>query len=162
MKILNILTVALLLVLAGCGRKGDEEAAEQAIKAATGADVEVTEDGGTVKMKTEDGEDVTVTAGGDAKLPADFPKDVPLYKGAKMVATANTPEGVQVSLQSSDAADTVAAGCRKLMEAEGWTAGASMDMGAMTMLVFKKDDREVAVQVMNDGKQTTINVIAKK
>jgi len=103
-----------IVALAGCGGKSAEEKSaeelaermiEQAAKA-EGAEVDVDvssgsvkirgtdEEGGTVNVDmdeesatiTSEGGRTTMTAGAAAKIPDDFPKDVPLYEKMKVMA----------------------------------------------------------------------------
>src|SRR5689334_5423927 len=82
------LCAALLLAispLAGCRRiqeKLAQKAAEKALEGTTGGKVDV--DGQNITIKNADGKG-TVAVGPGATVPADFPKDIPIYPGAKIM-----------------------------------------------------------------------------
>ena len=89
-------------------RKVADEAAEKAIEAASGGDVEI--EGETVRI--QDG-DQTLAMGAGAKMPENWPSTVPVYPGAQvaMSSTDATPgsTGMMAVLQTPDAADKVVA-----------------------------------------------------
>lgn len=80
----------LMLALTGCGlaekaaERAAEEAAERAIEAATG--VKVDQDGNSITIKGQDGEETTITAPDEGKLVEGFP--LPVYEGGKVLSSA--------------------------------------------------------------------------
>lgn len=78
------------LVLTGCG-----QAAETVIESQTGADVEITDGGGTVTFSDEE-EGTKVQGGAGTELPANFPSDIPQPPGGQLFAAAETPDGLSV------------------------------------------------------------------
>src|SRR5690606_10531528 len=78
------------LSLSGCGPSAEEAAAERTAEAALGAltghDVEIDDDGETISYTTEEGQ-VTMTGGGSAQLPGNFPDDVYLPAGYAVQST---------------------------------------------------------------------------
>lgn len=72
------------LALAGCGDAA-EEAAEQAIEAQGGGDVEIDAEGGEFSVEGEDGSKFSV---GSDELPDDFPTDVPIPEGATVESSS--------------------------------------------------------------------------
>ena len=83
---------AAALTGAGCGKKISEKIMEKAIEANQGGKAKVDISNGAMTIKTKDGEFVA-GQGAAVKLPADFPADVFLYKGAKPVVTMKTADG---------------------------------------------------------------------
>lgn len=156
-KTILVLMIAAILVLGGCGKKSDEAKAKKAQeKAAAKANVSMAK--GKMTIQTKDGEKVEFAGGGaGVKVPDDFPKDVLVYKGAKVETSLKTGDATQVMLSTADATDKVADAYKAEMTKSGWKEKTSMQMPDMTMLEYAKDRRTVTVQVMNgDGKGAKI------
>lgn len=153
-----LLPVLALLAAAslGCGavsnlvgqkvsEKVAEEVVEKSIEAEGGGDASVNITDGQVSVQTGQGA-VSVVAGGDiTSLPADFPSDVPLYPGAKIVATmgSNSPDGTGylVNFETPDSADKVAAFYKEKLGGSFKTA-AEMNMnGALTLAYVSADEK---------------------
>lgn len=128
--------VAATLALAGCGVADNlvegavEEAVESGIEGASGADLEMDDDGFSVK--TEDGE---FTVGGDGSLPDGFPEgEVPLVDG-EIVQTARvsdeSSDGFSVAIQAEGTIDDVHADALAQLEGAGFTVGTDSDLGEM-------------------------------
>jgi hypothetical protein len=105
----------------------------------------------------------TLLSGENAKLPADFPKDVPLYAGAKLDMVMNDPGAGACTLQAktADPLEKVAAAMEKDIVAQGWTAGDSVNMPgdqAMKMFAFKKADRTISLMLMKEDNVTGITL----
>jgi hypothetical protein len=111
---------ALASALGGCSRireklveKATEKAAEKMIEAQTqekGVKVDIQTQDGKVVVTGKDGKAVTFAAD---KMPADFPKSVPIYPGAKVLGsmTSEAKQGVGgfITLSSSDPPEKVSA-----------------------------------------------------
>jgi hypothetical protein len=131
MKHVAVLAAALFLV--GACRKHETVSAG-------GSTVEVDRSGKVVTIRTAEG---TATAGGSA-LPEGFPKDVPVYPGARVTASLVTPgtTGHVATFETSEWPDDVAkfyAG-----KLAGWTT--AMDM--------KTEDGHTLLMKSPDGKRT--------
>ena len=72
------LIVAALFLLSGC-----LSMTEKTVKDKDGNKVTIDENKGKVKIKDKTGE-TSAEFGGSGKLPKGFPKDIPIYKGAKI------------------------------------------------------------------------------
>jgi hypothetical protein len=117
--------------------------------------MDATEDGGTIT--TADGTEML--SGSRAKLPDDFPKDVPQYKGMELVMVATMPDGnLSVSATTPDSPEKVAAFYKKEAEANGWKVETSMDMGEMKNFQYSKESRGLSVMLMNDDGKTGIQL----
>jgi hypothetical protein len=142
---------ALVVISApGCKRarqKAFEESAEQA----TGAEkVHVSEDGKRVTLSTsDDGGEAEIEMGGSARIPADFPKAVPIYPGSKIVAAVgSTDKGKRshiVTLAAPAAANTVYDFYKQRLPSFGKVE--EVGLGGIRMLSAK------------DGKGTTVSVM---
>lgn len=129
-----VLAVVAVAALAACGKKSE-----------------------TVTMKAG-GTNITVSDSGVA-LPAEFPKDVPLQKGAVVKAVMGSPEqgNLIVMTQLTDAKyPEVFARCQEDLKAQGWTTSAKMDNGQGGMLTLKKDDRDLMLTVATEDKNVNV------
>jgi hypothetical protein len=99
--------MALLVPSLGCRRIRErllEKAGEKAAESAAGDDEAIEKSGRGITFKgNKPGEAITV---GTGKVPDDFPKDVPIYPGAKIIGGASTggaSPSKSVSLKTEDA-----------------------------------------------------------
>lgn len=181
-------SLALALValpLSGCGKAKEalqEKAVEKAINAAAGKDgakVDInknqmtitTKDGGSttltssdkgdaVTMKTADGT-VTMTSGENAKVPEDFPKDIPLYPGAKPTTVTASSKDKAFTLQftTKDPVEKVAEHFKKELVGQGWAEGMVMSTPgeqAAQMLNYTKGERALMVNISKESEGITI------
>ncbi|HNY85988.1 MAG TPA: hypothetical protein P5069_07750 [Candidatus Hydrogenedentes bacterium] len=136
---------------------------------AEGAQFNVTSGGGdsgsfTMTQTTEGGGTVAIQSGEGTKVPADFPKDVPLYDGlAVLQAMSDTASGMfNVTGGVAAAPDAVMAFYKEKTAAQGWTETMSMNAGDMQTLMCEKDDRALSVMVSKDGEKATLSVSVSK
>jgi hypothetical protein len=156
---------AVIMVIFGCGEKGEEKVAEgvmeKVIESNIGGNAEVDIEKDSLRIQTKDGE-MTMTAGDSAKLPADFPEDVLIYKGADLNTAMELPEGFNLMFQTKDDPSKVSKAYLSVMEKKGWSKEMSMDMGGGTMMVFKKDERITNVSITSQGEMTQITLTVAK
>lgn len=81
--------VAAALILTGCG-----QAAETAVEAGTGMDVEIGDGGGTVTLE-QDG--TKISAGVNAELPAGWPEELPTPPNGQLISSSGSAEQVITS-----------------------------------------------------------------
>ena len=135
----------------------------------------VTSEGGEKKldMKSDDKsfsiqtKDGMMVAGDAAKLPENFPKDVPVYPGAKptLVSTMAGNETFNVSFDTADTIDQVGAYYRKELTANGWQEQQTINQAGdqpMQMLNYTKEERMVMVTVTRDGDKTVLSLMVSK
>lgn len=130
MKNLVYLVLVLFVVgFIGCG-KTDK----------TDVKVDKTTEGVDVKTK-----DVDVST---SKLPADWPTDIPVYKDAKLLASAKTPQGSTATYEISDKLKPVGDFYKDEMKKAGYDPDKSNDM-MMTdkggIMMYKKGGKEVDI-----------------
>jgi hypothetical protein len=108
----------------------------------------------------KDGQKVEINTGG-GKVPDDYPKDMPVYEGTKVVMSqsANEKNTHTLVLESSDPADKISDFYKKGMESNGWKIDSSMNMGQMNMVTASKDNHQAVLQVMNGPDKRTINQV---
>lgn len=117
-----------------------------------------TGDASSMSMQSEDGA-MKMLTGDAAKVPDDFPKDIPQYPGAKvtMVQTMAEQQMYHIQAQTPDAMDKVAGFCKQQYTGQGWTEKASMNQSGdtpMTMLSYEKGERILNI-VLSKGENGT-------
>jgi len=161
-KITGVALVALLAVaaLTGCSFAA-EQASEAILEGATGTDVEIDDDGGSVSIETEDGS-VDISGGESAEVPEGFPSDMPLYEGTLLMAsTMDTEDGTVYSLgiETTDDTGDVGDWYRDKLYDEGWSTVSEItnDSGgsAMTSFGVEKGDIQGQVIILSDSGQPT-------
>jgi len=166
MKKLLIAVLAAGVSCCGCGKKIAEKVTEKAVErqlAKDGVKADVNLSDSKMTVKTKDGT-VTVSGGGDVKVPDTFPKDVYIYDGASVLASVTVPQGQNLQLQTKDSGEKVMSAYKSKLTAEGWKEEASFNTAQQTMVSFKKGDRMVNVMAMSaDGNtQITLTVVDEK
>ncbi len=153
MRFFICLMVSLVVVGCSCSETAEEriaeKIAEKALEAQTGQKADIDVDKESMTITTEDGK-MTMTSGKAAKLPENFPKDIPIYKGYALDMAMEMSKGYSVSFTTKDDVSTVSEWYLAEMTDKGWTKEASMDMGDQKMLVFKKGERGVNLVVAPD------------
>jgi hypothetical protein len=165
MQVLGIVGLVVVLIAAGCGRKRGEakrsimgEAiAEKMAEAASGGKAKGDMSGDKVTIKGEDGEFV-MAGSSDGKLPDDFPKDVPVYEGAKIRQTISAGKGKSVTMSTKAAASAIADFYAKAMKDGGWKEEMTMRQETMTMLSYSKEDRQTSVMVNDSGDERMVTL----
>jgi hypothetical protein len=137
------------LLFAGCGGDATKPAENAAgSKPAAGAPSTPT---------TTTPTSVSVPGGGTAStgsLPADFPKDVPVYEGASVTSASTTGGVAGAVLMTSDAPDKVSAFYKDELAKQGWSKPQAIDMSGTSTITATKDKRRVSVAITKaqDGK----------
>lgn len=159
--IISFTAGTLIFALAACG----QTVQEKVIESQTGGKVKVNKRKGTVEFKTKEGTFKT----SDSKLPEDFPKDVPIYKGAKVKGSISA-QGAQsargadmtVVLEAKVGFDTVASYYMKAMPAEGWKEVSKFEGGEGASRAgiygYEKGGRRATISISRDEKDTEAKV----
>ena len=153
----------LFLMLAACGGSPDEAVIEKQIERATGADAHVDISGDSLKISgtSEDGE-FSLSSGGGAEIPEDFPDDVLIYSPSSVSMVMNASEGQSITLTTDDDSKKVEETYKREMTAKGWSEQASMNMGAQSVLVYEKGDRNANITIAPMDDETQITVMVTK
>ena len=149
------LTITLALMAAvtfGCGKKSTY----------TTKDGEVTVDkkGGQVTFegKSKDG-NVKISANeSGVALPDDFPKDLPIYKGAVVKVASTQGKTMMVNLQVSAPMAEVFKYYQDQLKEQGWEIETTMSLGEGNMLAAKKADRKCSAMVMKEGSGSIVTL----
>ena len=157
-----VLVAAAALVMVGCGKKASESIAEKMIEHAMAKDgvkgkVNITD--GKVTMETKDGT-ASFSTGEGVKVPDNFPKDVLVYDGAKVIACVAAPGGQNLVLESKDSIEKVIAAYKGKMTGAGWKEEMSMNQADSAMLIYKKEPRTASIVVAHSGDVTQIQLTA--
>ncbi len=130
-----------------------------------GSEVSIDGDGGTFTTKSADGTS-TMATGKNAKVPGDFPKDLPVYAGEiTMASSATQNEMFSIQIASPDPLDKVADFYKKELAAKGWKEENTMTQSGdspLHMLTYSKEDRTALVMITKDGDKTSITVQTSK
>lgn len=140
------------LVMTGCG--GDAGTATNAAKN-VGTNAGKT----AVNAVTNAASNAGMPTGSVGQLPADFPKDIPVYTGATVVAGATGAMGKGASFSTADDAAKVADYYEAELKKQGWTDVKKMAAGPATSITATKEKRMLAIGLTKgtDGK-TMISV----
>lgn len=158
----RIVVLCLALLLPGCNRP-------KTVSTPSG-DVKVEESGkagqSTVTFTGKNGEQMTIASEG-SKLPDDYPKDIPVASGAKIVMATSVNnadnKGSSLVLESADSYDKTLAFYKKGLADNGWQIGATISGEKMTMLTAAKDTRQLVVQIgESDGKCSVTQSVGVK
>jgi hypothetical protein len=165
----NVLSVFLVLPLfanLGCSKivekieqKAIEKVAEKNVESQSGGKVKLDISGQKAAMVSNDGK-TQATWGAGASIPADFPKQVPIYPQSTVFSSvsdnATTPKHT-VMLKTPDAGAKVVGFYKS--ELKGFQVEQEADTGAMHMVRFvDKEKSKLTVQVVasqDEGEGTT-------
>jgi len=146
-----LLLCCMALALAGCRQSAGESLAEAALEKATGHKVDVDEDGGSVTIKTDEGE-MKIHGGDNATLPANFPKDVYLPAGYAVESVMEVNRTQLIALKAPGEVARLYADARAAMEKQGWKQTMAMQGSASDgLLAYEKDGRKATVSFNGEG-----------
>jgi hypothetical protein len=154
-----VVVLAVLVVLpTSCGKKASETAAEKMIESAMRAEgqkADVTINSETMQVKTKDGD---MSFGEGTKLPEEWPDDVPVYKGLKLISAMKTKEGFSIQGTTTDSHDKVAEYYKEQVAKSGWTEDTVMTQPQMAMLTYKKDKRTLAIVISGQNAEISVSI----
>jgi hypothetical protein len=143
------------VLLAGCGKKspakvvtdGSADGADSVTAALTGER--------SVKVTTQEG---TATITTSSRLPAGFPLDVPVYRGASVVNSVQGEDALGVTLQTTDSVQAIADFYKRAMAGAGWKQEANVNIQGNTMMSYVKGDRTLNVIINDAGEARVITL----
>lgn len=139
-------------------RKTSQEMVEEAIEQSTEGNVEVdiSDQGEEVTVKTEEG---TLQIG-QQQIPENFPKDIPVYKGAQIISSVSSLEGVALVLSSEDSLTQVTDFYKTQLTEENWSIDSETEIQNATIFEISKDNRTGAVIInqTDEGTQVTLEI----
>ena len=135
---------------------------KKGIEQQTGVSIDMKNGGeGMVYKDKKTGAEVSI---GQGKVPADFPKDFPLYSNATIAGNiAGMQEGKKgfwLIFTSKDPGDAVVSFYEDALKSSGWSTDETMSMGPLTTMKVAKDGLVGTVTVTTDDekKETSIMV----
>lgn len=119
-------------------------------------------DGDSMQMTSQDGA-VTMSTGENAVIPADFPKDVPVYPGAQILAVMSdtSTDARMLQMKSTDDLEKVAAHFREQVPAQGWKMDTEIKTPGdppMQILGFRKNGRVLMLTLSGGTEGTEISL----
>lgn len=105
----------------------------------------------------------TVNVGGET-LPDTFPKDFPVYPGAKVAASVSNIQqgkgnGMLVTFTTPDGLDKVVPFYKSGLSTNGWTTTSSFDSDTTQTWAITKGTTEGSVSIVSEKNETTIQVV---
>ena len=154
-KTLMSALIAGLALTFGCGRKATYQTKD--------GEVTVDRDGKqtTIEATSKEG-NVKVSAGQNVALPADFPKDVPIYKGATVKMAGSQGKGMMAMLVISAAQADAAKYYQDELKNQGWEIENSVNTGEVVVLSAKKDQRRCNVSIAKDKDGTMVSLVVEQ
>ncbi len=153
MRTVQLIALALsAAMISGCG-KSDKPAssAQGEVKIATTSQGVVATDGKGTK--------VTASASGNAALPENFPKDVPIITGAKIGVATALPDATSVILGTPASPEEAAKFYAENLKAQGWKVESPQNVAGRTLLQAKKDKREFTAGILKAEGGSTIQIM---
>lgn len=158
-----------VFLLTGCAfnpaaliqQKMGEKTTEKLIESQTGGKVDINSEEGKVTIKGKEGEEVII---GGGQLPSNFPKDVPIYPGAKpagsWTSTTGDEKGVLVTLETNDGKNKVVSFYSAELPKNGWTIETTTTTDEGVMYIIKKNTRTGWVTITAEkNSKTTIGLV---
>lgn len=143
-----------------------QKVTEGAVGALTGGKVDLDADSNNWQFKdNKTGNSVAV--GEDLKLPDDFPKEVPIYAGAKVKSVSlnrSGDKGATVTLGTDDQPEKVATWYSESLKKDGWSEDSSTTMGKSEARNYKKGNMELSLLVFptdDQGKGSLATLVFK-
>ncbi len=153
MRTVQLIALGLSAVLmSSCGKSDKAASSQGEVKVVTTSQGIVATDGKGTK--------VTASGAGNAALPENFPKDVPMISGAKIAVAMVLTDAASVNLIAPSSPDDAAKFYAENLKAQGWKVESPANVAGRTMLSAKKDKRDcnVAVAKHPDGSAIQIMV----
>ena len=136
-----------------------EKAAEKIIENATGgkADIDINSD--TVTVKTDEGTFSTGT-----NLPANWPKDAPVYPGSKITYSGSTnpqegSSGFSVMSTTNDSVQKVTDYYTKELVSQGWKIESTSYISGTSILGATKDKRSLSMSASVSDGTTSVTLV---
>lgn len=157
-----VVSVCIVSLCTAC-RKASQEVMERAIEsqmAREGHDADVNLSSGGLSMKIRSkGGDSSLAFGKQAKLPDEFPSDVPLYPNLTLVMVQSEQKQQTFTIQgtTSAALDQVSEFYQNKLVEQGWEEESVAEQpGVMFTLSYSKENRSVHVILTAEDKGTAV------
>lgn len=142
-------------------QKVGEKVAEGILNQASGGKVSVDAQDGQYSFK-DNKTGASYAVGENVSIPDTFPKDVPLYAGAKAltVSVGAAGEGdAGVTLQTTDDVATVTKWYEGKLKSDGWTQSSSATFNGSEIRAYEKGEVKLSLSVIPGGDEEKRSVI---
>ncbi len=153
-KILFSLLIVLLAIgLSGCKspqEKATEKVIENAFEASDQGKVDVDIDKGKQTIKFSDkegGGSLQIDNNGNLNVPKEWPKEIKVYKKAKVISVLDNQGDLQFITQTNDNVDKIRQWYEKELVDNNWNKVTVMDMGDTWIGSYKKDKQQVNITI---------------
>ena len=156
-----LMVAASLIVSTSCKKKSPSETlAEKMIEKASGGKAEVDIRGGTMKIKTAEGE---TTIGALAKWPSEIPADVPKFEGGKFATAAkmNSAEGTSWVMNFRDVDEAAVKAYIQGLKDAGWKENQAFSTPDSDMFIGAKGNLAATMAYIKANKGLSFTVLAK-
>lgn len=151
--------IVFVFVGAGCFKRADETSVENAINARTGGsgEINITDDTYNYEDK-ETGARASV--GEDARIPSDFPSDIPRYWNANILAATIMPNQEATLLFTTDDEPLqVMQWYESEFTAKQWEQQSDSNFNGRLMSVYQKDGVMISIAISETDGNTSVTVI---
>jgi len=126
--------------------------------------VKVKEKSGEVTYEATTKEGKFTLAAGDkgVALPANFPADVPILKGATVKAAMTQGGQMVIHLHAAGSIADATTFYNDALKSQGWEIETTMNMGGTAMVSAKKSGRQCNVVASKDGDGTLVQVMVSQ
>jgi hypothetical protein len=157
------LALFLAFTVVGCGKSLEQKAAEKYIEARSGGNVDIKDDG--FSIKDEQGNEFSLQQG--KELPEGWPSKVPYYKkgGIDQSSVMSLPGGktFSVVILTDDSIEDIADYYKDEFEKENFNKNLEMNSDGSSLLGFEDDDLSVSIGISSDsGQQEITQTIVEK
>ena len=157
------LLAAAALTLAACGKQGKAVSEESPAAQSEAGRIRVTFPKNQMRMQTEQGDLVEIiNSGDDLRIPDDFPNDVYIFPGSKVLNLSRSPQATQVTLQVLDTIDHVTATYETQLEQSGWNPRPATILKVTRYLEYAKDQRSLMVYVFRGKNEVQVVLMVVK
>lgn len=150
------LIAATLFLLSGCLGM-----TEKTIKDKAGNKVTIDEKNGKINLKNKEGK-TSAEFGENVKLPKDFPKDIPIYKGEKIKTAMSTKDdqgtAKLVTFEVSDSLEKVGDFYQKELNDSGYRISGTFSADKLTTFSAEKDNTKVVMSIAQDKDKTIVSI----
>ncbi len=153
-KILFFLLMVLLVIgVSGCKspqEKATEKVVENAFEASGQGKMDVDIDKGKQTIKFSDkegGGSLQIDNNGNLEVPKKWPKEIKVYKKAKVISVLDNQGDLQFITQTNDGVDKIKQWYEKELADSDWNKVTVMDMGDTWIASYKKNNQQISVTV---------------
>jgi aminopeptidase-like protein len=122
-------------------------------------DVKVTEKGYEVNI---DNEGVKRLRPASCKNSRQFPADIYIYKNAKLISSAEVPNGMALNMESKDSVSSILLNMKKKCQPKAGNFKTRWTLGTQKMIIFKKEKQMAMLMLNKSDTITSITITSSK